>query len=1027
MNDFYQQTFKGACTSFSFWFFILFQFFQTQILAQYTAIPDTIFEQQLIDLGIDSEGTLDGQLLTADANGATGFLIINGLGIRNLKGIKDFTSIDRLFCHQNSIDSLDLSGMSNLTHLYCDHNNMSKLNLDGLVALTYLRCSSNSIIELDVSSAIGLTNLLCQANNIIELDVSSATGMTELNCGVNSISSLDLSQLTNLSYLHCGSNDLEYLNVKNGNNLNVSYFYVTSNPDLDCIAVDDPAWSAIYWTNIDPSAEFSLDCSELCTNLSSPLNGANDVDLDADIYWNEIDSVLGYKVVMGSCSQCTDIADSIDVGNVLTYDPGQMNFSDTIYVTILAYDANGASVGCLEELFYTDDNVLDCTFLTSPVHGSIRVGSNANISWENDPSADGYKLNIGTCSGCTDIANNLDVGAVLTHNPGTFEIGDSIYISIFPYNSNGDLTNCVEEYFVINTKAIFSGAIEYPNGANQSSKLLIIDPVTYELVEEGDSPFYIELDPGSYNVYYRPFQIGAQSYEILNLVLTADLDTVLVLEPYTTPNYFDSAHWSQLVAFGEGADSVNLYVEVNDSFDIDSIYMYNEFFELTANSSLDILKLVLKDDGLGDDLVANDGIFTSEKLEKSAGTYDRGNALSQVYIAYFQIYQGAIPQPYKFQFPSLGFVHPTATSTTPFQQWNDSVFINEQIVNIVRNPTYDHVGDANIVYTIFPDSFDFINSFNPNIFNNSNQHFLVSNNVTGIGLNVFDYSSSYGSNGRLKGISEFSDLGYRPPTNHEVLHQWSNHMTDFFESDVPKHNGYSSVFGVHGGLGSTDGNGNRTPMTIVDDTTVNYREAVLYGYIDDDIAFADLELYMMGVLDTAELQDEYYRIYDPIFQSTNTYTVSQIDTITPQEIISNYGYRYPPPTDTVPIFRTATIVVTSEPLTEAGNMFYSYLAKIWEGSELDARTYAKSISFDEATGYRADMVTKLPAPFCDQTLTLFTPIESGWYKAANKITVLGDPNNNSKINLDAPVIDFININTFGTNTVIETRAEGCGD
>ena len=47
----------------------------------------------------------------------------------------------------------------------------------------------------------------------------------------------------------------------------------------------------------------------------------------------------------------------------------------------------------------------------------------------------------------------------------------------------------------------------------------------------------------------------------------------------------------------------------------------------------------------------------------------------------------------------------------------------------------------------------------------------------------------------------------------------------------------------------------------------------------------------MGVLDTAELRDEFYRIYDPVLQSTNTYTVSQIDTITPQDIVANYGYR----------------------------------------------------------------------------------------------------------------------------------------
>ena len=34
--------------------------------AQYTSIPDANFEQFLIDQGIDSEATLDGQVLTND-------------------------------------------------------------------------------------------------------------------------------------------------------------------------------------------------------------------------------------------------------------------------------------------------------------------------------------------------------------------------------------------------------------------------------------------------------------------------------------------------------------------------------------------------------------------------------------------------------------------------------------------------------------------------------------------------------------------------------------------------------------------------------------------------------------------------------------------------------------------------------------------------------------------------------------------------------------------------------------------------
>ena len=48
------------------------------IKAQYTAIPDVYFEQHLIDLNIDTEGIIDGQVLTIDINSIT-LLTMNGI------------------------------------------------------------------------------------------------------------------------------------------------------------------------------------------------------------------------------------------------------------------------------------------------------------------------------------------------------------------------------------------------------------------------------------------------------------------------------------------------------------------------------------------------------------------------------------------------------------------------------------------------------------------------------------------------------------------------------------------------------------------------------------------------------------------------------------------------------------------------------------------------------------------------------------------------------------------------------------
>ncbi len=185
--------------------------------AQYTFVPDDNFEQALIDLGYDS-GALDNYVLTANINTITN-LYVNNKNISDLTGIEDFTALEVLGCHNNFLNSLDVSSNTNLQKLYC---------------------YGNSLTTLDVS-----------ANTMLEL----------LDCGINEITSLDVSANTMLNFLMCDSNYLISLNVKNGNNVNFTYFDARYNPSLTCIEVDDAAYSTTNWTNIDLIASFSENCS----------------------------------------------------------------------------------------------------------------------------------------------------------------------------------------------------------------------------------------------------------------------------------------------------------------------------------------------------------------------------------------------------------------------------------------------------------------------------------------------------------------------------------------------------------------------------------------------------------------------------------------------------------------------------------------------------------------------------------------------------------------------------------------------
>lgn len=87
--------------------------FSLQLHSQVTSIPDSNFEQALINLGIDSDGTINGQVLTSDID-SVHLLNVNFNAISDLTGIEDFTALEDLDISLNPFNSLDLEFSENL-------------------------------------------------------------------------------------------------------------------------------------------------------------------------------------------------------------------------------------------------------------------------------------------------------------------------------------------------------------------------------------------------------------------------------------------------------------------------------------------------------------------------------------------------------------------------------------------------------------------------------------------------------------------------------------------------------------------------------------------------------------------------------------------------------------------------------------------------------------------------------------------------------------------------------------------------
>src|SRR5690554_2077656 len=99
--------------------------------AQITYIPDPNFEQALIDLGIDSDGVVNGQILTSDALNVTELNISYGTPpnypypaddyyegfIYDLTGLEAFINLVSLTVSDTMVGDLNISTLVNLKYL----------------------------------------------------------------------------------------------------------------------------------------------------------------------------------------------------------------------------------------------------------------------------------------------------------------------------------------------------------------------------------------------------------------------------------------------------------------------------------------------------------------------------------------------------------------------------------------------------------------------------------------------------------------------------------------------------------------------------------------------------------------------------------------------------------------------------------------------------------------------------------------------------------------------------------------------
>lgn len=384
--------------------------------AQTTDIPDPNFEQALVDQMIDTDGIVNGEVLTADISVIT-TLDVSAANITNLTGIADFTALQVLYCDDNNLTSLDVSALVNLTDLNCSNNNLGAVDVSQNPALLILRCSNSGISTLDITANPQLLELYVSFNQLTSLDTSFNAGLNVLQCSNNQLTSLDVTAAGDLLVeLLCSGNQLEGTIDLSQNNALVT-FNGTGNSSLYCIQVANAADAEAginqyaMWSE-DAFAVYSENCADIVTYVPDDafeeylINQGVDDELDNYVLTVNIEPVISVDVTSAGVADLTGIEDFVNLeelycsGNTLTsLDISQNNLllvlecsnnqlTDIVLNTALtSLICDGNQLTSLDVSQNTDLNTLNCD--NNQLSGSLILnGLNLLVNFDSTNNPD---------------------------------------------------------------------------------------------------------------------------------------------------------------------------------------------------------------------------------------------------------------------------------------------------------------------------------------------------------------------------------------------------------------------------------------------------------------------------------------------------------------------------------------------------------------------------------------------------------------------------------------------------------------
>ncbi|MDG5491488.1 T9SS type A sorting domain-containing protein [Psychroserpens sp. SPM9] len=322
----------------------------------------------------------------------------------------------------------------------------------------FTNCTSSLTIEVTEGSIQTITDpeniSSCEAISEFDLTIVIPEIEVQLNGQAANITFYnllndaynDVNQITNpTAYQINGFIETIYVRVENQDNgcFTVVDFSISSeNCPIEVSCGETPVNTSFCYVN-NEATQYTYESSD-----SSPLQvtfnaGQVEVGYDALLVLDSDGTNLNpVETQYGNNGDLTGLSFTSS-GNSITI---LVTSDDSISCNNQNYTPIDFDVICLDT-----DAVPSCNaVLESPTNSEIDVVEHTDLVWAAASGiVNGYKVSVGITSGGTEILDHLDVGNVLTHDLGILDYQVTYFVTITPYNDNGDAEDCIEESFTI--------------------------------------------------------------------------------------------------------------------------------------------------------------------------------------------------------------------------------------------------------------------------------------------------------------------------------------------------------------------------------------------------------------------------------------------------------------------------------------------------------------------------------------------------------------------------------------------------